>query len=101
MLRDQPFMRDDTFLGVCQSVGEDFRIPPNLLRVALAPVLVWNPPLTLAIYAAAGVLIAATRWIFPNPTKTARPTVAAAVEPIALPVQPELSDAPVELAKAA
>lgn len=82
MLRDQPFMRDDTFLGVCHAIAEDFHIPANLLRAAIAPVLVWNPVLTLTVYVAAALLIAMTRWIFPNPAQAqAAPAAAQAVEP--------------------
>lgn len=97
MLRDQPFMRDDTFLGVCQALGEDFRIPPNLLRVAIAPLLVLNPLTTLAVYAVLGVVIALVRWIVPNPAKRVRPAAAA---PVATPVAAE-TFAPVEYAEAA
>lgn len=98
MLRDQPFMRDDTFLGVCQSLGEDFRIPPNLLRLAMAPMLVWNPVMTLVGYFVLGVMIALLRWIVPNPVQRA----AAAVAPTA--AEPEVDVqhyASAELAKAA
>jgi len=68
MLREQPFMRDDTFLGVFHSIAEDFHIPANLLRIAVAPALVWSPFTTFAYYFAAGVLIFVIRWIFPNPS---------------------------------
>lgn len=61
------FTRDDTFFGVCQALGEDLRIPPNLLRMALALSLFWNPLAALCSYAAAGILVALTRWLVPNP----------------------------------
>lgn len=94
MLRDQPFMRDDTFLGVCQALGEDFRIPPNLLRLAIAPAIIWSPLMTLAIYVAAAVVIAVTRWIVPNPATTSVAVSAPAEVSVA-------ANEPMELAKAA
>lgn len=81
MLRSQPFMRDDTFLGVCEALGEDLGFPPNLLRIALAPVLIWNPLIAVAGYVAAAVLIALLRWVAPNPVSA--PPVAAPVTPAA------------------
>ncbi|HEX8641266.1 MAG TPA: PspC domain-containing protein [Allosphingosinicella sp.] len=73
--------RDDTFFGVCQGLGEDLGIHPNLLRLALAVLLFWNPVAVLAGYAAAGLLVALTRWLVPNPR-------------IAAPAQPEAEAAP-------
>lgn len=65
--RQNMFMRDDTFFGVCQALGEDFRFPPNLLRVALALAFFWNPVVILAGYFAAGILVAIVRFIVPDP----------------------------------
>ena len=73
MLRDQPFMRDDTFLGVCQALGEGFRIPPTLLRIAIAPAVVWQPVMSMAVYAVAGVIIALLYWIVPGAPAAAAP----------------------------
>lgn len=61
--------RDDTFFGVCQALGEDFGFPPNLLRVALAVALFWNPVLVAAFYAGAGALVALSRWVAPEPRR--------------------------------
>ncbi|HEX8532798.1 MAG TPA: PspC domain-containing protein [Allosphingosinicella sp.] len=61
------FTRPDTFFGVCEGLGEDLGIHANLFRVAFAALLFWNPPAALGAYAAAGVLVAATRFIAPNP----------------------------------
>ena len=65
--------RDDTFFGVCQALGEDLRIPPNLLRIALAVGLFWNPVAVVGIYAACGVLVFLTRWLVPEPKIVAPP----------------------------
>jgi phage shock protein PspC (stress-responsive transcriptional regulator) len=63
--------RDDTFFGVCEGLGEDLRIHPNFLRVALAGLLFWNPPAAIAAYAGAGALVALSRWLAPNPRPAA------------------------------
>ena len=61
------FAREDTMFGVCQALGEDFGFSPNWLRLALAGLLFFNPLAAVAVYAGAGVLVALTRWLVPNP----------------------------------
>jgi phage shock protein C len=68
-----PIARDDTLLGVCQSLGEDFGFNPNWLRVALGVALLWIPVATVALYAALAVLLAAARWILPDPRNATQP----------------------------
>jgi phage shock protein C len=63
--------RPDTFFGVCEGLGEDFHIHPNILRVTLAGMLFWNPPAAIGAYAAAGALVALSRWLVPNPAPLA------------------------------
>lgn len=60
------FLRDDTFFGVCEALGQDFHIPANLLRLGLAPLLIWNPLATVVGYLSVGIVIAAIRFLFPN-----------------------------------
>ena len=60
------FAREDTMLGICQGVGEDLGIHPNILRVALAFGLFLSPVGTIAAYAALGVVVLASRLIWPN-----------------------------------
>ena len=59
--------RDDTFFGVCEALGEDFRFNPQFLRVGFALALFFNPLAAVAAYVAAGALVAITRWAVPNP----------------------------------
>ena len=59
--------RDDTFFGVCEALGEDFRINAQLLRVGFALALFFNPLAAVGAYAAAGLVVAATRWFVPEP----------------------------------
>ena len=72
--RQNLFTRDDTIFGVCEAIGEDFHIPANLLRIALAPMLGLYPVATVGGYLAVGCVIALTRWFFPNP-RQAKPHI--------------------------
>jgi phage shock protein C len=59
------FTRDDTFLGICEGLGEDLGINPDLFRVAMIPALFFFPVHTLAAYLGAGILVLFTRLVFP------------------------------------
>jgi phage shock protein C len=59
--------RDDTLLGVCFALGEDFGFNPVYLRVLLAAVVLWSLPAALGAYAALGALVAVSRWMAPDP----------------------------------
>lgn len=77
------FTRDDTFLGVCQGLGEDLRIPPDLIRIGLALALFFDWRATLIGYAVAGVVVFLTRRFFPvrraaAPASAATPALPAA-----------------------
>jgi|ERR1051325_3536973 phage shock protein PspC (stress-responsive transcriptional regulator) len=69
--------RDDTLLGVCQALGEDFGFNPLLLRVPLAALLLWNPVAVISTYLGAGAIVLLSRLLAPNP-RAARPAEAAA-----------------------
>ena len=73
--------REDTLLGVCEAIGEDFGFNPTYLRVALALLLFWSPIAAVGGYLGAGAVIALSRWIAPNP----RPAAEAEAEPVAVP----------------
>ena len=78
-----PLARDDTLLGVCQALGEDFGFNPFYLRLTLGVALLWNPVAVIGGYAAAALVVAVTRLIVPEP----RPAFAeaSAGEPAAAP----------------
>jgi phage shock protein C len=61
------FARNDTLFGVCEGLGEDFGFNPLFLRIGLAVGLLWNPIFVIGGYAAAGVAVALSRWLVPNP----------------------------------
>jgi phage shock protein C len=93
------FFRDDTILGVCEALGEDFGFNPFILRVVLASSLLWNPAIVVGGYLAAGVVVAISRWLAPNP----RAAKVAEIEPASAPAVPATlqSDEVEELAVAA
>jgi phage shock protein C len=90
-----PFTREDTILGVCESLGEDFRFPPLLLRVAFGVGLFLNPFATIGAYLGLGALVLVSRLISPNPRRP-RPPVPAFEESEAAP-QPLHADNETEL----
>src|SRR3546814_10275880 len=61
------FNRPDTLFGICEGVGQDLWINPNLLRVTLAVAMLWNPVAVLATYALHGVGVMVSGGIAPFP----------------------------------
>lgn len=59
--------RDDTLLGVCFAIGQDFGFNPLYLRILFAVILFWSPVGAFGGYAALGALVAVSRWIAPDP----------------------------------
>jgi phage shock protein PspC (stress-responsive transcriptional regulator) len=84
-------LRNHTILGVCEAIGEDFGFNPIFLRIPLAASVIWNPAIAFGTYFALGVVVLASRLLFPN-QKTAK-TVAEQ--------QPSPANEQSELAKAA
>lgn len=79
-----PFARPDTFFGVCQAIGDDFGFNPFWLRAAFAAFLFYSPLAMAATYFGLGLVVLATRLLFPNPRAAAQPeaeTQAAAPAP--------------------
>lgn len=58
-------LRADTFLGVCEAVGQDMGFNPNYLRVVFAALIMVNPALTVGAYLALGAVVAVSRWKYP------------------------------------
>ena len=59
--------RPDTMFGVCQALGEDFGFNPLILRVAFGVPLLWSPTVVIAVYALVGLIVAVSRFLYPNP----------------------------------
>ena len=59
-------LRNDTLLGVCEAIGQDFGINAVWLRLAFIAPLFFQPVLTIATYLALGAVVAASRYFFPR-----------------------------------
>ena len=59
-------LRNDTILGVCEALGQDFGFNPNWLRIAFCAPIYWNPALVVGVYLGLGLLVAASRFAFPD-----------------------------------
>ena len=59
------FRRRDTFFGICEAVGQDFGFNPTWLRLAFVAPLFVFPVQTFAAYFALGLIVLASRLLFP------------------------------------
>ena len=53
-------LRNDTILGVCEAIGQDFGFHPNWLRLMFALSFYFNPVAVIGTYVGLGLLVAAT-----------------------------------------
>ena len=60
-----PF-RNDTILGVCEAIGEDFGFNANWLRLVFAVAFYFNPALVVGSYVGLGLVVAASRYFAPK-----------------------------------
>lgn len=58
--------REDTMLGVCEALGQDFGFNPIYLRIVLGVSLLWQPVAVIAVYFGLGVVVALSRLTVPN-----------------------------------
>lgn len=59
-------LRSYTFLGVCEAIGEDFGFNANYIRVPLGAIVVFNIWAALGAYFALGLVVLASRLLFPS-----------------------------------
>ena len=59
-------LRNDTILGVCEAIGQDFGFNPLWLRLAFVATIFFAPIAGLTTYIGLGVIVAATRFLAPN-----------------------------------
>ena len=85
-------LRSHTILGVCEAIAEDFGFNPVLLRVPFAASVLWSPIWAIVAYLGLGLVVLASRLLFPK----AKPARQQAVTPA-----PELEFDVPEYAKAA
>ncbi|MBA3942692.1 MAG: hypothetical protein C0520_15925 [Sphingopyxis sp.] len=76
------FRRRDTFFGICEAVGQDFGFNPLYLRLAFIAPLFFFPVQTFAAYFGLGIVVLASRLLFPAKRAAASEPVPAA-EPAA------------------
>lgn len=70
------FRRRDTFFGICEAVGQDFGFNPLWLRLAFVAPLFFFPAETFVGYFALGLVVLASRLIFPaKAAAAAQPTL--------------------------
>lgn len=74
------FRRRDTFFGICEAVGQDFGFNPLWLRLAFVAPLFFFPVQTFIGYFALGLVVLASRLIFPAKTAPAAQPAPSAVE---------------------
>jgi len=85
-------LRSHTILGVCEGIGEDFGFNPTFLRVPLAAGVLFSPMMAIGAYLALGLVVLASRLLFPNVqevatvVETARPQPESANEQERLPL---------------
>jgi phage shock protein C len=68
-------LRSHTILGVCEAVGEDFGFNPVLLRIPFAASVVYSPMLAIGAYLGLGLVVLASRLLFPKAKATEAVTV--------------------------
>ena len=59
-------LRNDTILGVCEAIGEDFGFNANWLRLVFAATFYFAPVAVIGTYLGLGLLVAATRYFAPK-----------------------------------
>jgi len=64
-------LRNDTVLGVCEAIGNDFGFHPNWLRLTLASLFYFFPAGVIGTYLGLGIVVAFTRWVAPDGAETA------------------------------
>lgn len=76
--RNNVAFRNDTLLGVCESLGHDLGFNPMFLRVPLGGGIIFAPLLMVGIYLGLGVLVFVSRTFFPDKIRqVAQPAVSA------------------------
>jgi hypothetical protein len=61
------FNEPDKLFGICQAAGEDLGINPFFLRIGLVGLLFFGPAPALGAYVGLGLLVGASRLLFPKP----------------------------------
>ena len=73
-------LRNDTMLGVCTGIGEEFGFNPTYLRVAIASLFLVSFKIAIGIYLALGLALVAGRLLFPARRAASQEVPAAQIE---------------------
>ena len=64
---DRPLpLRNDTILGVCEALGQEFGFNPIYLRIAFAGLFYIGATVGIGTYLALGAGVALARWLYPD-----------------------------------
>ena len=74
-------LRNDTVLGVCEAIGQDFGFHANWLRLAFGSLFYFAPLAVIGTYLGLGVVVAVSRYVAPDLAE-AQPPVSSNVEPV-------------------
>ena len=74
-------LRSHTILGVCEAIGEDFGFNPVWLRALLAIGVLASPTWAIGTYLALGVIVLASRLLYPKAKTVAAEALAEQAEP--------------------
>ncbi len=74
------FLRNDTILGVCQGLGEDFGFNPIFLRLVFAGLFYFSPLWVVGAYVTLGLTVALARLVYPAPQPETLPQLTAQTE---------------------
>ena len=74
-------LRNDTLLGVCEAIGQDFGFHPNWLRIALGSLVMMSPLAAFGIYFGLGAIVGLSRLIAPQRAVPAAPDVISEARP--------------------
>ena len=73
-------LRNDTILGVCEAIGQDFGFNPLWLRLAFVVPVFLSPMYAIGGYLALGAIVATTRYFAPNKPASEQVVDARAIE---------------------
>lgn len=71
------FRRRDTFFGICEAIGQDFGFNPLWLRLAFVAPLFFFPVQTFVGYFGLGLVVLASRLLFPAKAAASQPALSA------------------------
>jgi phage shock protein PspC (stress-responsive transcriptional regulator) len=87
--RTNVLLRNDTFLGVCEAIGEDFGFHANWLRILFAASLYWFPAQAVGVYLGLGLIVLLSRLVAPD-----RVLHAATTSDVDAPAEPAAEELP-------